>query len=196
MRRSRQVILMILVLGIMAISISALAIYWSSGKGDDEAQSRVFVENATEDMARFRGSTTTKPTTTTVTPTTTKNFLKAVNDAYKLVFVMEAAKARQQEAAKPQPARMQSYSNTYAPEIGTGSCGGDLPPCWIMMRESGGNIRAKNPSSSASGKWQMLDSTWNGYGGYAHAADAPEWVQDAKARTMALCNWQPPNYCG
>jgi hypothetical protein len=80
-------------------------------------------------------------------------------------------------------------------EQSSGACGGDLPPCWIMMRESRGQIRAKNPSSSASGKWQILDSTWNGYGGYAHASDAPESVQDAKARSMALCNWQPPNYC-
>jgi hypothetical protein len=85
---------------------------------------------------------------------------------------------------------------TIAPVIyGSGKCGGDLPPCWIMNRESRGIITAQNPESSASGKWQILDSTWGGYGGYTHAKDAPEWVQDAKARSMALCNWQPPNYC-
>ena len=50
-----------------------------------------------------------------------------------------------------------------------------------MHRESGGSLTAHNPSSTASGKWQFLDSTWNGYGGYAHASDAPESVQDAKA---------------
>lgn len=77
----------------------------------------------------------------------------------------------------------------------SGQCDGDLPPCWIMMRESRGQIKAKNPDSSASGKWQMLDSTWDKFGGYLHASDAPEWVQDAKAKTMALCNWQPPKYC-
>jgi len=64
-----------------------------------------------------------------------------------------------------------------------------------MMRESGGNIRAMNPSGAA-GKWQIMPGTWNGYGGYSSAADAPESVQDAKARSMPLCNWQPPNYCG
>jgi hypothetical protein len=64
---------------------------------------------------------------------------------------------------------------------GSGRCGGNLPPCYVMMRESKGIITARNPSSTASGKWQFLDSTWKGYGGYASAADAPESVQDAYA---------------
>jgi hypothetical protein len=51
-----------------------------------------------------------------------------------------------------------------------------------------------NPSGAA-GKWQIMPGTWNGFMGYASAADAPEWVQDAKARTMALCNWTAPAYC-
>jgi hypothetical protein len=64
---------------------------------------------------------------------------------------------------------------------GSGTCGGNLPPCYVMMRESGGSLTAENPVSTASGKWQFLDSTWDGYGGYAHASDAPESVQDARA---------------
>lgn len=62
-----------------------------------------------------------------------------------------------------------------------GACGGDLPPCCVMMIESGGNPQAVNSSSGASGKWQFMDNTWQGYGGYANAADAPESVQDARA---------------
>ncbi len=77
-------------------------------------------------------------------------------------------------------------------EQGTGRCGGDLPPCYVMMRESGGNIRAQNPSSSASGKWQFISSTWAGYGGYAEAYLAPESVQDAKAREL----WAGGAGCG
>lgn len=81
------------------------------------------------------------------------------------------------------------------PVYGSGACGGDLPSCYVLNRESRGNIRAENPTSTASGKWQILDSTWNGFMGYSHAADAPEWVQDAKARTLGACNWNPPSYC-
>lgn len=66
----------------------------------------------------------------------------------------------------------------------SGLCGGDLPPCYVMERESGGDIRAENPVSTASGKWQALDTSWNGWGGYAHASWAPEKVQDDFARWL------------
>ncbi|MCU1370815.1 MAG: transglycosylase, partial [Ilumatobacteraceae bacterium] len=79
-----------------------------------------------------------------------------------------------------------------AAEPATGRCGGDLPPCYVMMRESGGNIRARNPSSSASGKWQFIASTWAGFGGYSEAYLAPESVQDAKARAL----WANGAGCG
>lgn len=52
----------------------------------------------------------------------------------------------------------------------------------IRNRESGGDYRAKNPHSTASGAYQFIDSTWGGYGGYARAMDAPQAIQDAKAR--------------
>lgn len=65
-----------------------------------------------------------------------------------------------------------------------GACGRTLPPCWVMIRESGGNIHAVNPTSGAAGKWQVIPSTWQGYGGYRSAADAPESVQDAFAERL------------
>ena len=65
------------------------------------------------------------------------------------------------------------------------TCGGDLPPCYVLARESGGNIHVYNYSGSgASGKWQIMPATWNNYDGYLNAADAPESVQDDKARLL------------
>jgi len=65
---------------------------------------------------------------------------------------------------------------------GSGACGGNLPPCYVMNRESGGSLTVYNTEGSgAAGKWQFMPGTWAGYGGYASAADAPESVQDAKA---------------
>lgn len=63
-------------------------------------------------------------------------------------------------------------------------CGGDLPPCYVLARESGGDPRAQNPISTASGLWQFLDTTWNGFDGYQHAREAPISVQNEKAREV------------
>jgi hypothetical protein len=50
----------------------------------------------------------------------------------------------------------------------------------IAKYESGGNPRAQNPSSSASGLYQFVDGTWNNYGGYSRAMYAPVSVQTEK----------------
>jgi len=68
-----------------------------------------------------------------------------------------------------------------------------IPDC-IVQRESGGDWTAHNPRSSASGRYQFLDSTWGGYGGYQSAADAPPEVQAARAAELwaggaGACHW-------
>lgn len=62
-----------------------------------------------------------------------------------------------------------------------GDCGGVLPTCSIMWCESRGDIRAQNPRSSASGKWQVTSGTWADFDGFGAARLAPEWVQDVRA---------------
>lgn len=74
-------------------------------------------------------------------------------------------------------------------------CGGDLPPCYVAERESHGDYSAVNPTGcggrTCGGKWQFDPWTWNNYGGYQFAQDAPPEVQDAKAREL----WEGGNGC-
>ena len=54
----------------------------------------------------------------------------------------------------------------------------------VAKHESGGNYKAENPISTASGKYQWIDSSWQdasrraGRSGWSHAASAPPAIQD------------------
>ena len=138
------------------------------------------------------GTTTTvaPTTTTTVDPAAVQAFLDAWHESETTTTTAPpppTTQAPKPKVTSPPTTGRPPVTSAPAPapaQQGTGACGGDLPPCYVMMRESGGNITAQNPSSTASGKWQFLDSTWQGYGGYAKARYAPESVQDAKARAL------------
>jgi murein DD-endopeptidase MepM/ murein hydrolase activator NlpD len=55
----------------------------------------------------------------------------------------------------------------------------------IRHMETGGDYTVSVTTSTASGAYGFLDSSWGGYGGYARAKDAPPPVQDAKAAELA-----------
>lgn len=64
-------------------------------------------------------------------------------------------------------------------------------PTEVVMRESGGWYGSCNESSGACGAYQVLPSTWDGYGGYGSACDAPPAVQDqwaAEAYAQSGCD--------
>lgn len=93
-----------------------------------------------------------------------------------------------ERAAERVAARPSAPTATYEPaspyDAPTYSVGPFAIPTYIVMCESGGNYLAENASSSASGAYQILDSTWAGFGGYSHAAYAPPAVQDEKAAQL------------
>ena len=60
---------------------------------------------------------------------------------------------------------------------------GDDPVRWSPAATT----RRRSTTSTASGAYQFLDSSWGGYGGYRRAKDAPPAVQDAKAAELATC---------
>ncbi len=56
----------------------------------------------------------------------------------------------------------------------------------IRAMESGADYTVQVTTSTASGAYGFLDSSWGGYGGYWRARDAPPPVQDAKAAELAM----------
>lgn len=62
----------------------------------------------------------------------------------------------------------------------------NLAPILATIRslESGGDYSAEAAGSTASGAYQFIDGTWNDFGGYGRAVDAPPAVQDQKASEM------------
>jgi hypothetical protein len=142
-----------------------------------------------EDLRRFREAVARNEAAENVRASLER--AAAVEAARQEAIRAEAARqeAAREEAARQEAARQEAARQAAAP---SGRCGGNLPPCWVMQRESGGNITAKNPTSTASGKWQFINGTWAGYGGYAEAWMAPEHVQDAKAAEL----WAGGAGCG
>ena len=102
----------------------------------------------------------------------------------------QAAEPAQQEAPKTeatqQPQQESTSKESSSSEASSGSSvnvNSHLQT--IAQRESGGDLKAVNPSSGAAGKYQFLQSTWDSVAPAAYQGvsptEAPESVQDAAA---------------
>ena len=104
-------------------------------------------------------------------------------------YYLAVAYAQALEAEQAAVHRRSSRAGSGGGGGGGGTCAGSIPG-HIIYRESKCDPRAVNSSSGAAGKYQVLPSTWDGYGGYTSAADAPEALQDqwaAEAYAQAGC---------
>jgi Transglycosylase-like domain len=114
---------------------------------------------------------------------TTLNYAAAVEQAK--VDEVERQRVVAMLAANEERDRTDANDRAESRALEGDRCGGALPPCWVLQRESRGDYGAVNPTGcsgrTCGGAWQFDPRTWDSYGGYARAEDAPPDVQDAKA---------------
>lgn len=114
----------------------------------------------------------------------------------KYVQAVQAAQYNQQLISQQQESESTASTTststaTYGttPNTSYSGSGSSILDC-IAQAESGNNPTAWNTEGSgASGLFQFMPGTWNGYDGYANAADAPASVQWQKAEETPLSAW-------
>lgn len=106
----------------------------------------------------------------------------------KATTAQKAAYLRNLNAILHPPVYMTAVGRPAQPPAGTLSPRGELPYC-TWGPESGGDYHGpNNPSTGASGKYQIIPSTWRQYGGTKYAAqarDATPAQQDEIAAKIA-----------
>jgi septal ring factor EnvC (AmiA/AmiB activator) len=97
-----------------------------------------------------------------------------------VTWVEDVKQIRKAEAkARREAEESEEEANASAEEeVGRWLGGPYTIPTYIVMCESGGNYSALNPSSGAGGAYQILPSTWEGYGGQGEPQNAPKAEQD------------------
>ncbi len=108
------------------------------------------------------------PPETTAAPADARSVGKAVGALTREVWDMaevEQERERAQAQASRDHERTPPQDTTPAPTFT------DVMLC-IRQAESGGNYQAENPTSSASGAWQFIDSTWESVTGLPAPASA------------------------
>ncbi len=171
-----------------AIALCALGAGLVTGCGD--------IQDTTQVQEQVVVTTTEAPTTTTtVDPTPWYEALEAQHRWWSIVQWFEVARWNENAAVlgqRQQSSKVQQVDRRPSTAAATSTGWSCAIPAWICWRESRNNPRAQNPISSASGPYQMLDTSFAtavrgaGYPQYAgmHAKDAPLYVQDAAARWL------------
>lgn len=148
---------------------------------------------ATTDVAPSPASSNETPPSVEAPPTTVF-VIGGPDDPWGPVLCAEEQHPRHHWPCGQYPTTTTIPPNSYAatPVVGTatGACGGDLPPCWVMMRESGGDPNAVNPppygcsGNGCYGKWQFDLTTSQALGYPLPMNQYPESVQDEAARRL------------
>lgn len=126
--------------------------------------------------------------------------LKAAKDA-RIAKAKKAAAAKAVKVNKPKVYKKTVFKKSkkvVRKVTGAGLSG--IARC-IGKYESGNNPKAQNRTTTASGYYQFVNGTWNGYGGYKRAKDAPLSVQTAKFKQVwaggkGAHHWVVAHKCG
>lgn len=89
------------------------------------------------------------------------------------------------------------------PSDGLGNCGGILPPCWVLVRESGGRYDAINLNGCGGrgcfGRWQFDPRTWDATAGRAGRPDLigvrPDRASPEDQDLIAAALWDDGRGC-
>lgn len=141
------------------------------------------IAGAESSAVRASGPAVERTYATTSPEAEAVRYSRALQEFYETQAFLQAVAAYE---ASQQP---QSRGRSGGGGGGGGTCAGSIPG-HVIYRESKCDPRAVNPNSGAAGKYQVLASTWDGYGGYATADQAPESVQDqwaAEAYAQSGC---------
>jgi len=96
---------------------------------------------------------------------------------------VEAEQAAAARAAAAAAAAAAAGSGSTPTAVGPAPSGGWTIPQQVVQCESGGQNLTPN-GAGASGYYQFMPGTWNNYGGYGQAYQAPKSLQDQRAQQL------------